>query len=81
MPKIQFAKLPRPFWQHLLQRVDERQISLADLRILEEWVKTGPIAPAGDWYKDFGTFKLCGTDQFPKTVLEKGMKPFGEPVE
>lgn len=65
----------------MLQRVDERQISLTDLMALQERVKTGPVAPAGDWYKDFGTFKLCGTDQFPKTVLEKSMTPFGEPIE
>ena len=41
---------------------------------------TGPVAPAGDWYKDTGSFVLCRTDQFPKTVLDKGMKPFGSPV-
>jgi hypothetical protein len=64
-----------------LQRVDERRISLSDLAALQEWVKTGPVAPPGDWYKDFGSFILCGTDQFPKTVLEKGMKPFGSPID
>ena len=55
-------------------------MSVADLLALQEWVKTGPVAPAGDWYKDFGSFILCGTGQFPKTVLENGMKPFGNPV-
>ena len=80
MPKSQFANLPRAVWHDLLQRVDERRISVADLLSLQEWVKTGPVAPAGDWYKDFGSFILCGTDQFPKTVLEKAMKPFGNPV-
>ncbi len=83
MPKIQFANLPRPLWQHLLQRVEEeeRRISVADLMALQAWVKTSPVAPEGYWYKDFGSFILCGTDQFPKTVLEKGMKAFGRPVE
>jgi hypothetical protein len=38
------------------------------------------MAPAGDWYKDFGTFILCGSGEFPKTVLEKGMKPYGDPI-
>jgi hypothetical protein len=80
LPKIQFANFPRPVWQHLLQRVEERSISVADLLALQEWVKTGPVAPAGDWYKDFGSFILCGTGQFPKSVLEKGMRPFGNPV-
>ena len=81
MPKIQFANLPRGVWQHLLQRVDERRISLADLLALQAWVKTNPVAPDGDWYKDFGSFMLCGSGQYPKTVLEKGMKPFGEAIE
>ncbi|MCC6590629.1 MAG: hypothetical protein IT168_28310 [Bryobacterales bacterium] len=81
MPKIQFANLPRPVWQHILQRVDERRISVADLMALQEWVKTGPVAPADDWYKDFDPFILCGTGQFPKTVLERGMKPFGSPID
>ena len=59
----------------------DRQISLEDLRRLQEWVKAGPQAPDGDWYKDFGSFILCGYSAFPKTVLTKDMSPFGESVE
>ena len=81
MPKIQFANLPRPLWQHLLQRVDERKISLADLAALQTWARSGPDAPAGDWYKDFGSFFLCGTGQLPKTVLLNEMKPYGTRIE
>jgi hypothetical protein len=51
---------------------------LADLGHLQDWVMTGPEAPDGDWYKDFGSFLLCGTGELPKTVLAKGMKPFGK---
>ena len=80
MPKIQFSDLPRPVWQHLLQRVDERGISIGDLLALQAWVRVGPVAPDGDWYKDFGSFVLCGSGKLPKTVLEKGMKPFGIPI-
>jgi hypothetical protein len=57
----------------LLQRVDERRISIDDLLTLQAWVRTGPPAPDGDWYKDFGSFILCGSGKFPKTILEKGM--------
>jgi hypothetical protein len=67
-------------WQHLLERVDERRIPLADLRRLQAWVKTEP-APEGDWYKDFGSFKLCGSGEYPKTVLIKNMKPYSEEIE
>ncbi len=81
MPKIRFSELPRPLWEHLLQRVNEREIPLADLHRLQEWARSGPIAPDGNWYKDFGTFKICGTGQFPSTVLTTGMKPFGNKIE
>ena len=81
MPKIQFSDLPRAVWRHLLERVEERRISLNDLMTLQAWVRTGPSAPEGDWYKDFGSFILCGSGKFPKTVLEKGMKAFGDPIE
>lgn len=77
MPKIRFADLPRPVWEHILRRVEERQISLADLQRLQDWVRTRPLAPDGDWYKDFGSFILCGSGELPKTVLAKGMAPIG----
>ena len=81
MPKIRFSDLPRGLWQHILERVDQRRIPLADLRRLQVWVKTEPHAPEGDWYKDFGSFKLCGTGEYPKTVLIKGMTPYGAEIE
>lgn len=56
LPKIRFHDLPRSVWQHLLERVQERHISLADLERLQSWVHSGPEAPDGDWYKDFGSF-------------------------
>jgi hypothetical protein len=37
--------------------------------------------PSGKWYKDFGTFKLCGEGETPLTFLEQGQVPFGEQVE
>jgi hypothetical protein len=81
LPKIRFSNLPRGIWQHLLDRVQEREITLADLSRLQEWVKSEPQAPEGDWYKDFGSFKLCGSGQYPRTVLSKGMAAFGEEIE
>lgn len=80
MPRIRFSNLPHGLWQHLLERVHEREILLADLEKLQEWVKSEPFAPDGDWYKDFGSFKLCGSGEYPRTVLTKGMKAFGEEV-
>ena len=81
MPKIRFSDLPAGLWQHLLVRVEERRFSLADLRRLQEWVKSEPLAPDGDWYKDFASFKLCGSSENPKTFLTKEKKPYGKPID
>ena len=81
MPKIRFSDLPPGIWQHLLDRVQQREISLTDLRRLQVWVKSEPYAPDGDWYKDFGSFKLCGSGEYPRTVLTRNMKPFGNEIE
>jgi hypothetical protein len=72
--------LPAELRSHILQRIDERAIKYADLVRLQQWVASEPEAPAGNWFKDFGSFKLCGHAEFPKTVLTKGMKPFGEEI-
>lgn len=81
MPKIRFSDLPRGLWQRLLERVLEREIPLTDLGRLQEWVKSEPYAPDGDWYKDFGSFKLCGSGEYPRTALTKGMAAFGAEIE
>jgi hypothetical protein len=77
LPKIRFANLPRALWEHILERVSERAITLDDLQRLRKWVTTEPHAPDGDWYKDFGSFILCGAGEYPRTVHKKGMQPFG----
>jgi hypothetical protein len=81
LPKIRFSELPRGVWQHILQRVAERHISLADLSRLQDWVKSEPDAPDGDWYEDFGSFKVCGSGEYPRTVLTKDMNAFGKEIE
>ncbi|MGD0872190.1 MAG: hypothetical protein ABSB88_21790 [Bryobacteraceae bacterium] len=51
MPKIRFSSLPRPVWEHILARVEERQISLQDLRRL-----LSMNALAADAQEGIGTF-------------------------
>jgi hypothetical protein len=80
LPKIRFSDLPRGLWQHLLERVQQREVTLADLVRLQKWVQSEPQAPEGDWYKDFGSFKLCGSGEYPRTVLTKGMAAFGKEI-
>jgi len=60
--------------------VHEREITVHDLTLLQDWVRAEPFAPEGDWYKDFGSFKLCGSGEYPRTVLSRKMKGFGERI-
>ena len=47
----------------------DRSITLSDLNKLRVWVESGPEVPEDEWYKDFGSFKVCGRGPFPKTFL------------
>jgi hypothetical protein len=37
-----------------------------------------PDVPDGPWYKDFGSFKLCGEGRCPETFLLQGQAAKGE---
>ncbi len=80
MPKIQWEKLPRAKWQHLRQRAQERQISQDDLFALAEWKALDPDVPDGAWFKDFGSFKLCGKGTLPSTFLTAAQAAHGKPL-
>ena len=41
-------------------------------------VESCPVVPEGEWFKDFGSFKLCGAGPLPKTFLLKGQVARGE---
>jgi len=59
MPKIErWDNLPANVREHLLDRMRERAISIADLNQLRLWIDSQPEVPEDDWYKDFGSFKL-----------------------
>jgi len=78
MPKVQWANLPDAIRRHLLLRLKERQITEEDLYQLKLWRDSEPVAPDGLWWKDFGSFKLCGEGPYPKTFLLKGQPAKGD---
>ena len=78
MPTIQWQNLPTALRDHLLDRLKERKISANDLYALKLWRESEPEAPDGLWYKDFGSFKICGEGQCPKTFLLKGQPAKGQ---
>jgi len=69
MPKIRWTDLPPALRDHLLDRLRERKITAQDLYRLKLWRESDPDAPDGEWYKDFGSFKVCGDGEYPKTFL------------
>src|ERR1700730_5601110 len=70
MPQIEsWSHLPAAVRAHLVERMHDRKISLQDLNQLRVWIESKPNVPEGPWYKDFGSFKLCGEGQYPKTFL------------
>lgn len=78
MPAIaRWKDLPPGVREHLIERMHERSISLADLNRLRTWVDSRPEVPDGDWYKDFGSFKVCGRGAYPKTFLLATQVPKG----
>ena len=69
---------PPALRQHLVERMNDRAIGLDDLNQLRIWMETRPEVPEGRWYKDFGSFKLCGEGKYPKTFLLAGQSATGE---
>jgi len=79
MPHIaSWAQMPAGIREHLVQRMHDRNIGLEGLNRLRLWIESRPEVPEGDWYKDFGSFKLCGQGQYPKTFLLAGQTATGQ---
>jgi hypothetical protein len=79
MPQLElWDNLPEGVRRHLMARMRDRTISLSDLNRLRLWVETRPEVPKSDWYKDFGSFKICGSGSYPKTFLLRGQAARGE---
>jgi hypothetical protein len=81
MPRIElWDSLPAGVRQHLIDRMRDRAITIEDLNKLRVWIESKPDVPEGDWYKDFGTFKICGQGSLPKTFLLRGQAAKGSAV-
>jgi len=79
MPKIgRWETFPEAVRQHLVERMRDRAISIADLNQLRLWIDTSPEVPEDDWYKDFGSFKICGRGPLAKTFLLRGQVATGD---
>ena len=81
MPRIETLDLlPVAVREHLIERMRDRSISIADLNQLRLWIESEPEVPEGDWYKDFGSFKICGQGSYAKTFLLRGQAAKGSSI-
>lgn len=70
MPPVEtWSRLPVAIRNHLIQRMRDRNIGVDDLNRLRLWMESKPNVPEGRWYKNFGSFKLCGKGAYPRTFL------------
>jgi len=58
----------------------DRKITFEDLNKLRVWVDSHPDLPAGQWFRDFGSFKIVGEGQNPLSFLTSELIAFGEEI-
>jgi hypothetical protein len=82
MPQIEsWSRLPAAIRDHLVERMRERKISLGDLNRLRIWIESKPEVPEEKWYRDCGSFKMCGEGKYPKTFLLAGQSAKGRKIK
>jgi len=67
--------------QHLLDRIQQRNISADQLGLLAEWLDTQPEVAAGKWFKHFPGMTVCGEGELIKTFLLPGQLAIGVQVK
>ena len=80
MPKVLRRNLPSPLYAHLLDRVQQRQITAEDLRQMLLWLDSRPEVPIGKWFKRFPQMTVCGEGELVKTFLQANQVPVGVEV-
>ena len=81
MPRILRRGVPRALLEHLWVRVEEREISIAQLELFATWLETGPEVPHGKWFKRFPEMVVCGDGELIKTFLRLGQVTEGGEVK
>ena len=77
MPKIRRQNLPPALYAHLLDRVQQRNISAQQLRLLLRWMDAEPEVPTDRWFKRFPEMVVCGEGELIKTFLRSDQTATG----
>ncbi len=80
MPRVRRKDLPPALFQHLLDRIQQRQIDARQLELLARWLDSEPEVPEEPWYKRFPGMIVRGEGDLVKTFLLPGQSPKGSRV-
>jgi len=80
MPKVRRHSLPPRLYDHLLDRIQQRQISKEQLVLMLRWLDSQPVVPERKWFKKFPGMIVCGEGELVKTFLSSGQTPVGDEV-
>jgi len=80
VPKVRRLNVPPALFQHLLDRVQDRNIDASQLTLLSKWLDGEPEVPTGQWYKRFSGITVCGEGDLIKTFLLPSHAPKGKRV-
>jgi hypothetical protein len=81
MPKIRREHLPPGLFNHLLDRISDRQFSASQLEEFADWLDTEPEIPKGRWFKRLPEMIVCGEADLVKTFLIEGQIPAGTEIK
>ena len=77
---LKWRELPPEVRRHLVERLGDRRITEKDLFKLKLWLESSPEIPAGEWYKEFGSFKLAGRGPLALTFLSPDQFGYGTEI-
>jgi hypothetical protein len=78
MPKIRRRDVPPALFNHLLDRIRQRQISPDQLGLLATWLDSEPDVPSSRWFKRFTGMTVCGEGELVRTFLTPSQVPTGD---
>lgn len=80
MPRVRRRDLPAALLQHLLERIQDRDVNASQLEALATWLDSEPDVPEGPWFKRFPGLTVCGEGELIKTFLRPGQSARGTRV-
>jgi hypothetical protein len=79
VPRVRRKDLPPALFQHLLDRIQQRQIDARQLELLALAGRRAEV-PEGLWYKRFSGMTVCGEADLVKTFRAPGQSATGTRV-